>query len=366
MSSVTSRIKAIKQPRGGYIPTNSLSVEELNDGKELNKDENIHASLVGLVVDYMSRFLTGTDKNDAFKISLAGSKIIKEENKSKKLLNNINGLNDKSIINACKLVGYDVCYRAGIKYYKNVDEINPDNNTIENISIMLTRSIHFFKTCGQKLLDGITFEGGYTSTITTGDADFMTTDTLWDFKVSNYEPKSDYTLQLLIYYIMGLHSINESYFKQISYLGIYNPRLNKIYRIRIDSISNDIVKEVSDKVICYGKNKTDTSDLLTIQDIMKDQNVTRNTVMKWYTHGDLPLFKKGNRYYINRGKYYMWITDMQERQKKDFRITIIAYILSIIVIAILVLCGYNYLNSVLKNDIPHNTNSSSITKEIHT
>ena len=61
----------------------------------------------------------------------------------------------------------------------------------------------------------------------------------------------------------------------------------------------------------------------------------------------------------------MWITNLQERQKKDFRITIIAYIISIIALAALVLCGYNYLNSVLKNDIPHSINSPSLNKEIH-
>ena len=53
---------------------------------------------------------------------------------------------------------------------------------------------------GSKPIDisGITFEGGYSSVIVSGDADFITKDTLWDFKVSKNSPTSKQTLQLLI------------------------------------------------------------------------------------------------------------------------------------------------------------------------
>ena len=54
-----------------------------------------------------------------------------------------------------------------------------------------------------------TFEGGYTNIVSSGDGDYLTEDTLWDFKVSKEEPKSKYTLQLLMYYIMGV-SFNTS------------------------------------------------------------------------------------------------------------------------------------------------------------
>ena len=78
MYSVTQRIRAIKQPRGGYIKPKEFTETTLDDGIELNPSENIHASLVGLAVDYLTRLMTGTPADEAFYISLLGSDCINE------------------------------------------------------------------------------------------------------------------------------------------------------------------------------------------------------------------------------------------------------------------------------------------------
>lgn len=62
-------------------------------------------------------------------------------------------------------------------------------------------------------------------TVSKGDGDLTTADTLWDFKVSKAKVKKEYTLQLLMYWRMGLHSVHPE-FQSIKYLGIYNPRLS--------------------------------------------------------------------------------------------------------------------------------------------
>lgn len=249
----------IKQPRGGYINKKELTVTQLNDGITLNENENIHASLVGLAVDYMTRFMMGAKKEEAFSISLKGAMALdlftRDKNQSSmknaiKLLSDVKGLDNKSITNACKLVGYDVCFRAGIIGYKPIEEINPDKDTIENIVTMINRSISFWSKYGPVIKDGFTFEGGYTDTISAGDGDYLTKDTLWDFKVSKDEPKPKYTLQLLVHYIMGMHSIHKE-FKSIKNLGIYNPRINKVYIVSIDMISRSVINEVSKEVIGY-------------------------------------------------------------------------------------------------------------------
>lgn len=257
MYSVTKRISMIKQPRGGCINKKELVVTQLDDGITLNENENIHASLVGLAVDYMTRFLMGVQKEEAFSISLKGALDLFTGNKKQSsmknatsLLADIKGLDKKSITNACKLVGYDVCFRAGIIGYKPVEEINPDKDTIENIVTMINHSLSFWKEYGPITKDGFTFEGGYTDTISTGDGDYLTKDTLWDFKVSKDEPKPKYTLQLLVYYIMGMHSIHKE-FKSIKNLGIYNPRMNKVYTVSIDTIPQSVINEVSKDVIGY-------------------------------------------------------------------------------------------------------------------
>ena len=116
--SVTRRIKEVKQPQGGYIKLKELIVTSLGEGiAALNPVENVHATLVGLAVDYMSRFMTGTVLSEAFRISLTGAEIIDEIDLAKELLNNIKGLDDESIICAVKLSGFDVCVRAGVMGY---------------------------------------------------------------------------------------------------------------------------------------------------------------------------------------------------------------------------------------------------------
>lgn len=106
---------------------------------------------------------------------------------------------------------------------------------------MVERSLAFFTQYGPIVKDGFTLEGGYTDTITAGDGDFLTADTLWDFKVSKTKPTKDHTLQLLIYYLMGIQSVHPE-FQSITKLGIYNPRQNKVFLLNIADISDDILK----------------------------------------------------------------------------------------------------------------------------
>lgn len=84
--SVTQRIKSIKQPYGGYLPRKDFVEESLGDGiEDLYDKENIHPNLVGIVVDYMTRLMSGSSAIDAFKISLLGAMIINERDNALKL-----------------------------------------------------------------------------------------------------------------------------------------------------------------------------------------------------------------------------------------------------------------------------------------
>lgn len=117
---------------------------------------------------------------------------------------------------------------------------------------MVTRSLHFFEKYGPALLkEDIIFEDSYTEIITTGDADFLTHDTLWDMKFSKKGPIADYTLQLFIYYLMGKQSKLRNSFNQLSKIGVFNPRLNTAYSLEVDSINPVVIEAVSKNVIGY-------------------------------------------------------------------------------------------------------------------
>lgn len=262
MSSVTRRISEIKQPRGGFIKPSQFKSCTFNDQCTLNESENIHAFIIGLVVDYMTRLEMGAEASEAFKISCLGAKRaeqrFQQENAIKTSLNLLErikakSLDEESIVSACKLVTYDTWLRNPLAALmaKESDEINPNKETVQNIKTMVERSLRFWKEFGPILKVGFTFKpDGYTATVTSGDGDYLTDDTIWDFKVSKSKPTSKHTLQLLMYWIMGQHS-GQAIFKNIRNLGIYNPRLNTVYLLNMSNVSEETIKEVERNVICY-------------------------------------------------------------------------------------------------------------------
>ena len=257
--SVTGRIQEVKQPYGGYLPVKLFEKIQFEDGKELQNTENIHASIIGMAVDYLSRFIMGAPIVEAFIISEKGA--VKAEQMGRTgsvdilvgLLSEIRGDDNLSIINACKAVTFDVWFRnaAAAPVSKTYQDVMPDEHTIQNIRILIRRCIAFWEQYGPITKDGFTFgPNGYTQVVCSGDGDFLTKDTLWDLKVSKTAPNSKHTLQLLMYWIMGNHSGNPE-FLGITKLGIFNPRLNRAYLLNTDQIPKEIIAEVETQVICY-------------------------------------------------------------------------------------------------------------------
>ena len=259
MSSVTERIKQIKQPRGGYIKPSQFYSIPMGDINELSEVENVHPSVIGMVIDYMTRFMMGEKVEKAFRISIIGAALASElsgrntDDTVQKLLADIKGIDDLSIINACKMVTFDVWRRnpRDAITAKTAEDINPNADTIRNIRIMIQRSLSFWEKFGPIIKSGFTFgRDGYTSVIDSGDGDYLTSNTIWDFKVSKSKPTSKNTLQLLIYWIMGQHSGNPI-FNNIDQLGIYNPRLDITFLLNISKVPDDVIQVVENDIICY-------------------------------------------------------------------------------------------------------------------
>ncbi len=249
--SVTRRVREYPQPRGGFLNPKTFDMIQLDtECPVLSEHENVHPGTVGIAVDYLTRFVTGSPASIAFDISRKGANVVGEQATFDELVESIRGLDEDSIVAGIKLAGFDAAYRAGSEAYRSVAEINPDDETVRNVQLMVKRGRDFLYQFGPKILDGLTFEGGYTDIVSAGDGDFLTSDTLWDFKVSKKEPTSKHTLQLLMYWRMGLHSIHPEY-RRIENLGIFNPRLNRVYRLPVDRISSEVISEIERKVIGY-------------------------------------------------------------------------------------------------------------------
>ena len=173
-------------------------------------------------------------------------------NHLKEMLNSL-GNWDKWATNACKLVTFDAWYRnpSIAMLSRTYEEANPTGETIDNIRLMVKRSVKFFHERGSVISMGFDFApSGYTATVHSGDGDFLVADTLWDMKVHRNRLRSKTALQVLMYWIMGQHS-GQEIFKNITKIGLYNPRQNVAYKLDVSKIPAEVIREVEGKVICY-------------------------------------------------------------------------------------------------------------------
>lgn len=248
MFNVTTLVDSTKQPHGGYVPITLFNVEEYNDGEILFEKESISPNIMGILVDYMTRFLSGNNSLDAFKFPLKGAELFGEKEKANTLLSKIKGLDEQSIIAACELIKYDVYFRTQnaslVREYKQ--ELNSE--TIENVKIMVRRGLNLWEEKGKVVLTGFTFPKAKSYIISSADGDYLTEDTIWDFKVSKYEPTIQNTLQVLIYYLLGISSKVKE-FGLVEKIAIFNPRLNKSYELTIDNINSSVIADVYSNIM---------------------------------------------------------------------------------------------------------------------
>lgn len=254
MSSVVQRIKEVKQLRGGYINPKQFNYFELSSTEKLNEHENISASTIGLVIDYLFRIQQGELPQDAFRISLLGAKRAGQEKIAENFLSKINNkFDNECIIFACKLTAFDMAYRADINPTMSQIYVQPDENTINNIRIMLKRCQNFVNIYGEIKSD-LTFEEGYTRTVHAGDGDFMTNNIIWDMKVSTKKLSSAHTLQIYMYYLLAKESCKNGAhpeYQSLQKLGIFNPRLNCVYILDTKDIPDEIEYAVKRNVLGY-------------------------------------------------------------------------------------------------------------------
>lgn len=260
MLSVTQRIETVSQPQGGFIPHDVIIQKQYEDFKEIipidNKDKTLLA-IQGTAVDYLTRYLLFADKPKAFHISILGAKKLDDayENNNafihiSKLLNKVTGLDDDSIRTACQIVGYDVAYRMNVQFYRDVDTIIIPNEMVANIRVMVNRCLEFLRLVGPVISDELSFEGGYTKLVSSGDGDYLTADTLIDLKVSTKPFSNKWSLQLLMYYLLGIHSIHLEY-QLISKLCVFNPLENISYIIKLSDVCDETKYKVSHDVLGY-------------------------------------------------------------------------------------------------------------------
>lgn len=267
---VTSRIKAIKQPYGGYIPTKSLKERQLTGRPELHPmgDENIAPTTMGTVVDLLIRLCLAEDSSDTYRFLLTVAYRYGMANDCLRMIESVSkGLDElmgNCIREAVRLSAFESSYRSGM-FVDPYSISEPDPKTIENIREMVTRGILMTKELTQN--NGKGFKMGFSvwgdgresadktaKYIFLGDGDLLTNYGIYDYKVSKKKPNKNHTLQLLIYWQMLKYNeeVNKGYhYDDIKELGIINPRLATMYTINVRNIDQEIIDIVNKDVIGY-------------------------------------------------------------------------------------------------------------------
>lgn len=256
-ASVTGILANIKQPRGGYLPLSNFDIESHCDDLRVVGDCNIAPSLVGLAVDYGTRIALGNDPEETLKVATVGAGMVGASDVAESLIADIDAaamksgeIDEKSVVSLCKLSGFDSAFRAGAFAYRPVSEINPDKQTIADIGNLILRTKAFFDASAEPVIAGFTFEGAYTDDAGASDGDYICGDTLWDLKVSKNEPTIKNTMQVLLYYLMGLRSSKDE-FKAVTRIGLFNPWLQKSWSTSVLDLDESFLSMVENDILGY-------------------------------------------------------------------------------------------------------------------
>lgn len=177
MTTVTRFVKQIKQPYGGFLPVKKFTKNDIGSGEVLCdlSEENVHASIVGMAVDYLTRYRLTSDFRESFRFSIKGALFVGHFDAVEELQNIIEGPNwKKAVIAACELVRYDVVYRTGM-FVEPKSRENPNSKTIDNITKLVDRTCSYLEENGKIMDIGTSFELSPKNwKVTKGDSDFLT------------------------------------------------------------------------------------------------------------------------------------------------------------------------------------------------
>lgn len=244
--TITTLANNVKQPRGGYLPVKLFKETLYESENELFPDENGSKSLIGTTVDNMTRVLLGAKPKKVFEPASFGMMAIKDLNFD--LIDEVTGLDDDSILAAYQLSFYEQIYRSGYIPSTDYELELPDEHTIENIREMVNRSSRYFQHQAKLVNVGNRLSVKYKEDNIYGDYDYLTDDSLIDMKVLSKKIANKYTLQIILYWILGMKS-KKKLFSNVRYLKFYNPRLNVEYSFDLDELTPDILKPILDEVL---------------------------------------------------------------------------------------------------------------------
>lgn len=263
MSSIIERVNDVSRSVQTCFSLNKFDEKKLSDGKKLSKSLSVNAPIVSSAVECLSLVSIGVPVDEAFASYMSYAKIAEDNGKpdavaiSSELLSNIKGLDDDSIVSACKLVSFGLWRNYKPGSYRSAtamtcsERTNPDADSIQDIRVLVERCTNFWNEYGPVVERDFDFKPmGYSKTVDSGKGEFLTDDTMWMLHFTEYNPVGKPVIELLTWYVMSKHSHNTR-FGGVKNIGIFHPKRNIVYTLPIERIGEDTVKIIEKDVICY-------------------------------------------------------------------------------------------------------------------
>lgn len=274
MSSVSELVERIEQPVSGILPVSNFTKRELHqDTHKLFGNNTIPAVHLGLIIDYCVKYILGVKLSDILHVEYEGyaehirvsavkyydslseqslTQIYVDDERKKICLSDFVSNVENSttfeeyVTNMLYVIQYGDFVRNFRFAYNRLGEVfntEISKEDIHDILYMFLRTRSWINTFSKVTPMYKFYPRGYNNTVTSGEGDFCTSDTLWDLKVSNGEPTTKDTLQLLIYYIMAMQSDNRLY-RNVHKIGVYNPKLDTEWVCNMNDINEGITTSV--------------------------------------------------------------------------------------------------------------------------
>ena len=276
---ISHRTATARQPRDGYVPLSWFRSRTF--GPEVPFDGNrLKPSEVGTLVDYLTRYsdmrekgLSKQEADVAFESCMRGATNLERNLRYNKrefkdspiacckseLAKVTYPLNNLSVKAAARVTFFDAFVNTDVRHHtRKFSNFDLSDGETARIRRMVRNGIRMMGADGGiKTFDFVIPKDPHSTRITGGRGDYLTEKTLYDMKVSWSEPKVEWTLQILIYYLMGL-SVGLDGFDKLKYIGIVNPRLNKTWRCSTATLrrNKNALRKVCESVIGYDAKYT--------------------------------------------------------------------------------------------------------------
>lgn len=236
-----------------------ISYHSDNIGSLALEDENISYTSTGTLIDFLTRMIVLND-NNALGISLRGlAEMANKQQKAGYLYKaamfktltkdtEIDELND-DVFN----LGLDICaWEQAIRGGHYVSpQAYPNETTIIHYKIMLKRAKAYLEKIGNIIRTG--YVSATKNGLISGDGDYLSPDTLIDFKVSKFTTmQPNWVRQLFLYRVLLRDELVSP--DQIKKLMIYNPRRDEGFLLDLTQINPnilDFVKTQAEKRSLY-------------------------------------------------------------------------------------------------------------------